>query len=173
MKNNLPRKLRGFTTFIRTKQGFTLVELLVVITILAILGMIALSVFSNAQKQARDAKRKSDIDAIAKSLEASRDFSTAAGLYFNKLGSDFPGGAPSDSGVPKYCVSTDTTAFSEIASPTFANWIATSACPTSPTGWNNQVSDSVPSTSTGFKSWKVCARLEAKDVLHCKGSAAR
>lgn len=50
-------------------QGFTLVELLVVIAIIAILSVIGVTVFSGVQKNARDAKRKADVDAIITALE--------------------------------------------------------------------------------------------------------
>ena len=49
--------------------GFTLVELLVVISIIAVLSVIGVTVFSGVQKSARDAKRRGDIDAISKALE--------------------------------------------------------------------------------------------------------
>lgn len=50
-------------------QGFTLVELLVVISILAILAIISIVAFTNIQKGARDAKRRGDIQAISTALE--------------------------------------------------------------------------------------------------------
>lgn len=50
-------------------KGFTLVELLVTISILAILMTIALISYGNIQKGARDAKRKSDISSIQAALE--------------------------------------------------------------------------------------------------------
>ena len=51
------------------RKGFTLVELLVVITIIAVLSMIGMTIFSGVQKNARDAKRRADLDAIHTALE--------------------------------------------------------------------------------------------------------
>ena len=52
------------------KKGFTLVELMIVITVIAILSTIAVVSFTRVQKQARDTKRKSDIRALATALQA-------------------------------------------------------------------------------------------------------
>ena len=52
-----------------SKHGFTLVELLVVITIIAILSVVGISAYSGVQKNARDAKRKEDLRTIKVSLE--------------------------------------------------------------------------------------------------------
>jgi prepilin-type N-terminal cleavage/methylation domain-containing protein len=49
----------------KQKYGFTLIELLVVIAIIGILSAIGLTAFSGAQSKARDAKRVSDLRAIA------------------------------------------------------------------------------------------------------------
>lgn len=51
-------------------QGFTLVELLIVIAILAILSTLGVANFTSARIKARDIGRKSDLQTIAKSLEA-------------------------------------------------------------------------------------------------------
>jgi prepilin-type N-terminal cleavage/methylation domain-containing protein len=58
--------------------GFTLVELIVVITILAILGTIAFISLSGYSKNARDSDRVADINSISKSLEL---YITKAGTY--------------------------------------------------------------------------------------------
>ncbi|MBI2020047.1 prepilin-type N-terminal cleavage/methylation domain-containing protein [Candidatus Daviesbacteria bacterium] len=51
------------------KTGFTLVELLVVITIIAILAAVGLTVYKGAEKQGRIAKRVEDLKAIQTALE--------------------------------------------------------------------------------------------------------
>jgi prepilin-type N-terminal cleavage/methylation domain-containing protein len=52
------------------KKGFTLVELMVVITVIAILMTIAIVSFTRIQKQARDTKRKADIRTLETALQA-------------------------------------------------------------------------------------------------------
>lgn len=48
--------------------AFTLIELLIVIVIVGILATMAIVVFNLAQAKGRDAKRKSDLDALKKAL---------------------------------------------------------------------------------------------------------
>nr|MDD3719732.1 prepilin-type N-terminal cleavage/methylation domain-containing protein [Candidatus Gracilibacteria bacterium] len=61
-----------------SKKAFTLVELIVVITILAILGSIAFISLQSYTKNARDGQRLSDINNIRKNLEL---FLTEKGFY--------------------------------------------------------------------------------------------
>jgi len=49
-------------------KAFTLVELLVVIAIIGIITVLSASAFKNVQFKARDSRRKSDLDSIAKAL---------------------------------------------------------------------------------------------------------
>src|SRR5665648_524409 len=51
------------------KKAFTLVELLVVISIMAILTMVTVSQFRTARKRANDVARKGDLNAVAKALQ--------------------------------------------------------------------------------------------------------
>jgi len=57
-------------------NGFTLVELLVVITIIGLLSVLALAAFSSAKQKSRDALRTADIKQMHTALE----------LYFNEFG---------------------------------------------------------------------------------------
>ena len=81
------KKLLPKTT--HNPNGFTLVELLVVVAIIAILSVIGLAVFTGIQGRARDSKRKADIDEISKALEVH----FANGSYPAVVGSWFANGA--------------------------------------------------------------------------------
>ncbi len=52
------------------RKGFTLIELLITMSILGILATIGFGSFQTARLKAADAKKKSDLTTIAKSLEA-------------------------------------------------------------------------------------------------------
>lgn len=65
----------------KTKKGFTLVELLVVISIISILTIVGISSFRTVQIKSRDVRRKNDLNSISKALN----------MYYNDNGS-FPFG---------------------------------------------------------------------------------
>lgn len=125
-------------------QGFTLIELLVVITIIAILSVVGMTVFTGVQKNAREAGRRGDIDAIVKALEVNK---TASGYQFLNANQFANGAIPAtDPQARPYCISTAAGA----ADPT--TW--TTSCPT---GWS-AVSSTVPAANS--TSFKVCAATE-------------
>ena len=53
----------------RKRQGFTIVELLIVIVVIAILAAISIVAYTGIQQRARDSQRDSDIATIVKALE--------------------------------------------------------------------------------------------------------
>ena len=59
-------------------KGFTIVELLIVIVVIAILATLVIVTFTGIQQKARDSKRQTDIDAVDSHLEA---FYASNGYY--------------------------------------------------------------------------------------------
>lgn len=62
------------------RRGFTLIELLVVVAIIAILSATGLSLFANAQKSARDGRRRADL----------RNMQNAAEQYYLSNSNSYP-----------------------------------------------------------------------------------
>ena len=151
-------------------KGFTLVELLVVVSIIAILSVIGLAIFGNIQKGARDARRKTDVDSIAQAMEINYG-KDIAGQYKGLLDNMFSSGTiPKDPvstnvapettcpGVCKYCMKEGGSA------PTGA------ACATS----DAPVAAGAPSGGGTNTYWVVCTNLEAAPpnqlTFYCRGN---
>ena len=58
-----------FTQLKKRSEGFTIVELLIVIVVIGILAALVLNTFQGVQARARDTERKTDINAIHTQLE--------------------------------------------------------------------------------------------------------
>ena len=87
-----------------TKKGFTLLELLVVISIIGILSALLLANFNAARERARDTQRKGDI----------RNMQTALGVYYSDYGGFPTSGTGANVGKIIGC--------SPPATPTLCNW---------------------------------------------------
>ncbi len=83
----------------KKNSGFTLFELLVVISIISLIVAVTSASFSSAQKRARDARRRQDLNQVHKALE---QYYAQNSAYPNLVddcvpGAEFlPGGLPSD-----------------------------------------------------------------------------
>ena len=64
-----------------TEEGFTLIELMIVVVIIGILAAIAIPIFANQQKAAIDAQAKSDAKTVAVWLEGNKLKTGGLGEY--------------------------------------------------------------------------------------------
>lgn len=126
------------------QYGFTLIELLVVIAIIAIISTIAMVTYSGLQKGARDAIRKSDINALATALEINK---IDVG-YLPLHPSQFAKMSLLDPSGNVYCIATGTPD-DPVVTDTWAD--------TCPSGFVS-VAEGAPAPS--FTAWKACTYLE-------------
>lgn len=89
------------------KKGFTVVELLVVISVIGVLAAIVLVLWPGYQQRARDSERKSDVSQIAAALSAyalqkNNYVTTGSGCGLNGNGNGWFNAGPSDSGAGSY-----------------------------------------------------------------------
>ncbi len=116
------------------KKGFTLIELLIVITIIAVLSVIGITVYSGIQKNARDTRRREDIDAISKALE----------VHLNTTTNQYCTGA-----AASYC-----------APAALTTWFASGAIPVDPSTAGSYTG--LP--ANGATTYHICATLEAGGI---------
>lgn len=86
------------------QKGFSLFELLVVVSIIGILIGVTSVSFSNAQKKARDARRREDMQAFQKAMEQYYADNSSSYPADCDVGSYLPGGIsdPKNSGTYVY-----------------------------------------------------------------------
>ena len=112
-------------------QGFTLVELLIVIVIIAILTVVSLVAYNGLQNQAKTSAAKSAADAVAKKAEL---YNTAKSKYPTNLAAltDKTVGTPpvSQTGEPYYLDASTVKSGSLSTRPEEANTIEYVPCPT-------------------------------------------
>jgi prepilin-type N-terminal cleavage/methylation domain-containing protein len=139
------------------QKGFTLVELIVVIAILAILALVGLTVFQGQQVNARDSKRKADIQAIANSMESAK--TPGATTYRALADNMFVSGA-----VPTDPINTNVTPNN--ACPGVCKYCLKTTAGTCGTG----DTPIAPGTPAAVSTWTVCANLEAGGY-YCRSNA--
>ena len=164
---------------INNPKGFTLIELMVVITIIAILAVTGFVVYSSISARGRDVKRISEIDAIQKAMEKNyqpgdpnpypalspSDFVNAAVPLDPSTGSAKCGA--SNKQVCEYCFyAKDTVQANDIGE-------AAGDCGTMSGVAGTKAADGKPAVSTGYV---VCANLETKagsggKTYYCKSNA--
>ena len=130
-----------------SQLGFTLIELMVVIAIIGLLMAAGLVSYTSAQKNARDAKREADIDAVGKAMEQynganstypvmtyTASFTTANLTTAGITTAYLPAGAPTDprnTGLNIYTIASTATGFCTCAGlENLGRGNATAAAPT-------------------------------------------
>ncbi|GEM_PF-1751413 len=152
---------------INSPKGFTLVELLVVMSIIAILSVIGFVIFSGVQKNARDVVRRQEIDAIAKAMEINYDNATLKYTVLN-ANSFVNGVVPVDvySGTVK--CGTGGTKLCEYCGRTAVGAAMTKGENTATcTTGGAKVDLTKPVADTAFE---VCATLENPPYFYCKSN---
>lgn len=73
-----------------------MIELIIVIAIIAILATVGIIIYSGQQRNARDTKRKVDINTLSSGLEARFNTTCGTGKYCAMQPSQFSNGIPKD-----------------------------------------------------------------------------
>lgn len=142
------------------RRGFTLIELMVTISIIAIVSLAGIVIYINIQKEARDSRRREDIAAIASVLEIARN--NESGIYNNVPYSVLPASDfPEDPSGARYCFAADSEPL--VPQPP-SRWDDRSSCP------SGYVFMPTPnSIGNNVQAWRVCSLLEkGSDLIFCR-----
>lgn len=141
----------------RNNKAFTLVELLVVISILGVLATIGLVVFGSAQIRGRDTERKSDLKQIASALE----------IYYNDYES-YPAGL--DGQILGCPITTNTACTWGTSQMTDGNTVYLKVVPDDPTTNFNYYYRTVAVNGVANSGFQLFAQLEnLQDPSACIG----
>ncbi|MBI2011564.1 prepilin-type N-terminal cleavage/methylation domain-containing protein [Candidatus Daviesbacteria bacterium] len=163
------------------KSGFTLIELIVTISIIAILSVIGVTIYSGVQKTARDSRRIQEVQSIIKAMES--HYLSSGGTCESAGTSTSPTYCPLQnnwfasagvSGVPKdpkesltpYCIAVDNTAMPSNA--TTSTWATAGSCASPYVAANVNIP---ANSSLPFAYFKVCTLKEGDGQVFCLGSS--
>jgi general secretion pathway protein G len=107
-----------------TREGFTLIEILIVVAIIAILASVVLVGLGPTQQAGRDARRISDLSEVQNGLE----------LYYNKCGY-YPGGTANDTS----CDTVAATGYANMAAELIGTGLGISSVPVDPSNAGTHV----------------------------------
>ncbi|MDO8570479.1 MAG: prepilin-type N-terminal cleavage/methylation domain-containing protein [Candidatus Daviesbacteria bacterium] len=155
-------------------QGFTIIELLISISIIAILATIASVLYISTQATARDSRRITEIINISQAIEFNRDVNSKFYTYnTTSANRDFVGGLPQDPlDNRKYCVSLN----SSNSTPPNAcdiNWQTN--CLNSCNGANYITLDDALTilATNSIQSWTICTSMERANKPFCRQNIHR
>lgn len=147
---------------VKSSKGFSLIELLVTISILTILALVAAMMYIGSQQGARDAQRQVDILNLVKAIETVKGSQPSYGGLMTSTNQFSTNTFPRDPlSSQSYCASP--TASSTTASPDpTSNW--GTSCPTGFVSVNN-TAYTAPSQTSQIK---FCAWLEKENKAFCR-----
>lgn len=137
----------------RSSKGFTLVELMIVVSIIALLAVVGVVVFSNIQRSSRDSRRRADIESIAKALEADKASKNADTYSQISIDMFSNGLVPVDPGSRSYCISPTSPSLTPGGIP--SAWTNNSC-----NGLAGYAKVAVGTPTVGATGFRVCASLE-------------